>query len=34
MTRFMITLDQGIDLVETAFATAVGGEIFVKKFQA
>jgi UDP-N-acetylglucosamine 4,6-dehydratase/5-epimerase len=31
MTRFMITLDQGIDLVETAFSKAVGGEIFVKK---
>jgi UDP-N-acetylglucosamine 4,6-dehydratase (inverting) len=31
MTRFMITLDQGIDLVETAFEVAVGGEIFVKK---
>ena len=31
MTRFMITLDQGIDLVETAFDKAVGGEIFVKK---
>jgi UDP-N-acetylglucosamine 4,6-dehydratase/5-epimerase len=31
MTRFMISLDQGIDLVQTAFETAVGGEIFVKK---
>ena len=31
MTRFMITLDQGIDLVETAVEKAVGGEIFVKK---
>ena len=31
MTRFMITLDQGIDLVETAFEEMVGGEIFVKK---
>ena len=31
MTRFMITLDQGIDLVETAFKKAIGGEIFVKK---
>jgi UDP-N-acetylglucosamine 4,6-dehydratase (inverting) len=31
MTRFMITLDQGIDLVETAFSEMVGGEIFVKK---
>ena len=31
MTRFMITLDQGIDLVETAFEEMAGGEIFVKK---
>ncbi len=31
MTRFMITLDQGIDLVETAFEQMLGGEIFVKK---
>lgn len=31
MTRFMITLDQGIELVETAFEEMVGGEIFVKK---
>lgn len=31
MTRFMITLDQGMDLVETALKTAVGGEIFVRK---
>lgn len=31
MTRFVISLDQGIDLVQTAFETAVGGEIFVKK---
>lgn len=31
MTRFMITLDQGIDLVKTAFERGVGGEIFVKK---
>lgn len=31
MTRFMITLDQGIELVWTAFEEAKGGEIFVKK---
>jgi UDP-N-acetylglucosamine 4,6-dehydratase (inverting) len=31
MTRFMITLDQGIDLVETAFEQMQGGEVFVKK---
>ncbi len=31
MTRFMITLDQGVELVWTAFEQAVGGEIFVKK---
>ena len=31
MTRFMITLDQGIDLELKAFETSVGGEIYVKK---
>ena len=31
MTRFMITLEQGIDLVWHAFADMVGGEIYVKK---
>ena len=31
MTRFMITLDQGIDLVFDAFADMLGGEIYVKK---
>ena len=31
MTRFMITLEQGVDLVMTALETAVGGEIFVQK---
>lgn len=31
MTRFMITLDQGVDLVSTAFDTMVGGEVYVKK---
>ena len=31
MTRFMITLDQGLDLIDTAFKEMIGGEIFVKK---
>ena len=31
MTRFMITLDQGVELVWHAFEDAVGGEIYVKK---
>tara|TARA_A100001015_G_scaffold167124_1_gene185794 strand:+ start:2406 stop:3407 length:1002 start_codon:yes stop_codon:yes gene_type:complete len=31
MTRFMISLDQGIDLVCHAFRDMVGGEIYVKK---
>lgn len=31
MTRFMITLDQGVGLVWHAFADMVGGEIYVKK---
>ena len=31
MTRFMITLDQGVELVWTAFKDMVGGEIYVKK---
>jgi FlaA1/EpsC-like NDP-sugar epimerase len=31
MTRFMITLDQGVDLVWKAFDNMVGGEIYVKK---
>lgn len=31
MTRFMITLDQGVDLVWTAFEEMRSGEIFVKK---
>src|SRR5262249_27023929 len=30
MTRFMITLEQGVELVWTAFETMVGGEIYVK----
>ena len=31
MTRFMITLKQGVELVWHAFADMVGGEIYVKK---
>lgn len=31
MTRFMISLQEGIDLVDLAFADTVGGEIYVKK---
>ena len=31
MTRFMISLDQGVDLVWQAFKDMVGGEIYVKK---
>jgi len=31
MTRFMITLEQGVDLVWHAIADTVGGEIYVKK---
>jgi UDP-N-acetylglucosamine 4,6-dehydratase (inverting) len=31
MTRFMITLEQGVDLVWKAFEDMVGGEIYVKK---
>jgi UDP-N-acetylglucosamine 4,6-dehydratase len=31
MTRFMITLDQGVELVWHAFEDALGGEIYVKK---
>jgi UDP-N-acetylglucosamine 4,6-dehydratase/5-epimerase len=31
MTRFMITLEEGVDLVWTALKEALGGEIFVKK---
>jgi len=31
MTRFMITLEQGVDLVWQAFDDMVGGEIYVKK---
>lgn len=31
MTRFMITLDQGVDLVWHAFEDMIGGEIYVKK---
>jgi len=31
MTRFMISLDQGVDLVWHAFEDMVGGEIYIKK---
>lgn len=31
MTRFMISLDQGVSLVERAFSDGAGGEIFVRK---
>jgi len=31
MTRFMITLEQGVELVLNAFLDMVGGEIYVKK---
>lgn len=31
MTRFMITLEQGVELVWHAFEGMVGGEIYVKK---
>ena len=31
MTRFMITLEEGVELVWHAFADMVGGEIYVKK---
>ena len=31
MTRFMITLEQGVDLVWRAFDDMVGGEVYVKK---
>lgn len=31
MTRFMITLEQGVDLVWHAFDDMIGGEIYVKK---
>lgn len=31
MTRFMISLEEGVDLVWTAFHDMVGGEIYVKK---
>ena len=30
MTRFMITLEQGVDLVWYAFKGMVGGEIYLK----
>ena len=32
MTRFMISLDEGVSLVIKAFEDMVGGEIHVKKY--
>ena len=32
MTRFMITLEQGVELVWHAFEDMIGGEIYVKKY--
>jgi len=32
MTRFMISLEQGVELVWHAFEDMVGGEIMSKKF--
>ena len=34
MTRFMISLDEGVELVWKAFEDMIGGEIFVKKIIA
>ena len=34
MTRFMITLQQGVDLVWHAFEDMIGGEIYVKKIKS
>ncbi len=34
MTRFMITLEQGVDLVWHAFEDMVGGEIYVRKISS
>ena len=34
MTRFMITLEQGVDLVWHAFEDMIGGEIYIKKIQS
>ena len=31
MTRFMITLEEGVELVLGAFSDMLGGEIYVKK---
>ncbi len=31
MTRFMISLEEGVDLVVTAFKESIGGELYVKK---
>lgn len=32
MTRFMISLEEGVGLVQHAFHDMIGGEIYVKKF--
>ena len=32
MTRFMISLEQAVELVWHAFDDMIGGEIYVKKF--
>ena len=32
MTRFVITLDQGLDLIERAFNEMIGGEILLKRY--
>ena len=32
MTRFMISLEEGVKLVWHAFKDMIGGEIYVKKF--
>ena len=34
MTRFMISLDQGVDLVWRVFKDMIGGEIYVKKIRS
>ena len=33
MTRFMISLEEGVELVWLAFNDMLGGEVYVKKFQ-
>ena len=34
MTRFMITLEEGVELVWDAFDDMIGGEIYVKKIKS